>query len=184
MNIQSVAVSAIVPYAKNAKKHDKKQVKNIAESIKQYGWTQPLVLDKNNEIVIGHGRFFAAQQLKLKEVPCVYVSDLSPEQVKALRIADNKLNEAPWDIDLLREEIADLDFGSIELDFDELDDPGRVHEDDYEPVLPEEQDRSWASFISLADTESCAVTPQFLPMWRSLWAEPKRICCLRILRTT
>ena len=56
MNIQSVAVSAIVPYAKNAKKHDKKQVKNIAESIKQYGWTQPLVLDKNNEIVIGHGR--------------------------------------------------------------------------------------------------------------------------------
>lgn len=146
MNIQSVAVSAIVPYAKNAKKHDKKQVKNIAESIKQYGRTQPLVLDKNNEIVIGHGRFFAAQQLKLKEVPCVYVSDLSPEQVKALRIADNKLNEAPWDIDLLREEIADLDFGSIELDFDELDDPGRVREDDYEPVLPEEP-RSKLGFI-------------------------------------
>lgn len=139
MNIQMVALSAIVPYAKNAKKHDKKQIKNISESIRQYGWTQPLVLDAKNEIVIGHGRYYAAKMLKLSEAPCVYVSDLTPEQVKALRIADNKLNESPWDIDLLREEIEGLDFGNIELDFSELEiDANKVQEDDYDPTLPEE----------------------------------------------
>lgn len=119
------------------RKHDKKQIKNISESIKQYGWTQPLVLDKNNEIVIGHGRYFAAQVLKLAEVPCVYVDDLTPEQVKALRIADNKLNESPWDLDILKEEIDGLDFGNIELEFD-LDEKPRVREDDYNPEPPAE----------------------------------------------
>ncbi|MBR0133411.1 MAG: ParB N-terminal domain-containing protein, partial [Lachnospiraceae bacterium] len=102
MEIKQISVGSITPYGKNAKKHDKKQIHNIAESIKQYGWTQPLVLDKDNVIVIGHGRFFAAKELKLKEVPCVYVDSLTDEQVKALRIADNKLNETPWDFELLR----------------------------------------------------------------------------------
>lgn len=139
MDIKQVAVSGITPYAKNAKKHDKKQIHNIAESIKQYGWTQPVVLDKDNIIVIGHGRFFAAKELKLKEVPCVYVDSLTPEQVKALRIADNKLNESPWDFALLSEEIDGLDFGNIELDFSELDrEPTRVREDDYTPDPPKE----------------------------------------------
>ena len=137
MDIKQVALSAITPYVKNTKKHDKKQIKNISESIKQYGWTQPLVLDKNNEIVIGHGRFFAAQLLKLREVPCVYVDDLTPEQVKALRIADNKLNESPWDMDLLKEELDGLDFGNIELDFD-VSETTRVREDDYNPDPPAE----------------------------------------------
>lgn len=95
------------------------------------------MLDKNNEIVIGHGRYFAAQLLRLKEVPCVYVEDLTPEQVKALRIADNKLNESPWDLDILKEEIDGLDFGNIELDF-ELDEKPRVREDNYEPDPPKE----------------------------------------------
>lgn len=135
---EMVALDAIHPYSKNAKLHDKKQIKNIAESIKQYGFVQPLVLDTNNEIVIGHGRFYAAKQLKMEAVPCVYVSDLTPEQVRALRIADNKLNESPWDFNLLKEDLEGLDFGNIELDFDELDDTGRVREDDYDPVLPEE----------------------------------------------
>lgn len=139
MEIKQISVDVITPYNKNAKKHDKKQVSNIAESIKQYGWTQPVVLDKDNIIVIGHGRFFAAKMLKLKEVPCVYVDSLTPEQVKALRIADNKLNESPWDLQLLAEEIDGLDFGNIELDFSELAvEPKTVREDDYEPDPPKE----------------------------------------------
>ena len=137
MDVTQVKLSAIHPYNKNAKLHDKKQIKNISKSIEQYGWTQPLVLDRNNEIVIGHGRFYAAQLLKLKEVPCVYVTDLTDEQVRALRVADNKLNESAWDMKLLAEEIDGLDFGEIELDFD-IDGPDRVREDDYNPVIPEE----------------------------------------------
>ena len=137
MDIVQVKMSAIHPYGKNAKLHDKKQIKNISKSIEQYGWTQPLVLDRNNEIVIGHGRYYAAQLLKLTEVPCVYVTDLTDEQVRALRVADNKLNESAWDMKLLAEEIEGLDFGGIELDFD-LGGTDRVREDDYEPVIPEE----------------------------------------------
>lgn len=150
MNIKEVAISTIVPYAKNAKKHDKKQVHNIAESIRKYGWTQPIVLDKNNVIVIGHGRFYGAKELKLKECPVVYVDDLTEEEVKALRIVDNKLNETPWDFALLAEEIDGLDFGNIELDFSELDtEPKKVREDDYEPDPPEDPKSKYGDVYQL-----------------------------------
>lgn len=138
MNTVYVKLTDIHPYSKNAKTHDKKQIKNISKSIEQYGWTQPIVLDRKNEIVIGHGRFFAAQLLKLKEAPCVYVDGLSDEQVKALRIADNKLNESDWDIKLLEEELEGLDFGDIELDFDLGGETNSVREDDYNPEPPAE----------------------------------------------
>ena len=93
MKVQNIRIEVIKPYEKNAKKHPETQIKNIAESIKQFGFIQPLVLDKNNEIIIGHGRYFAAQRLKMEEVPCLYVNDLTEEQVRKLRILDNKLNE-------------------------------------------------------------------------------------------
>lgn len=138
MDIKNVKVSEIHPYSKNAKKHDKKQVKNVAESIKQFGFVQPLVLDGNNEIVIGHCRWEAARLLKLKEVPCVYVDGLSENDIKALRLADNKLNESAWDISLLMEELKDLDFGNIEIDWELDTAPKKVVEDNYEPMPPEE----------------------------------------------
>ena len=138
MKIVMVGVDVIHPYAKNAKNHDKKQIKNISKSIEQYGWTKPIVLDRNNEIVIGHGRYFAAQQLKLKEVPCVYVENLSDEQVRALRIADNKLNESSWDLKTLADELEGLDFGNIELDFDMDVNVKKVREDNYDPQPPKE----------------------------------------------
>ena len=90
MNIVQRKVSELVPYSKNAKKHDKTQIANVAESIKQYGFVQPIVIDKNNTVVIGHCRLLAAKQLKMKEVPCVCVEDLTDEQVKALRIVDKR----------------------------------------------------------------------------------------------
>lgn len=138
MEIKNVKVSEIHPYSKNAKKHDKKQIKNVAESIKQYGFVQPLVLDSNNEIVIGHCRWEAARMLKLSDVPCVYVDGLSPAEVRALRLADNKLNESAWDMALLAEDLADLDFGNIEIDWDIDTVPNKVVEDNYEPMPPEE----------------------------------------------
>lgn len=118
MNIVQKPLSEITPYAKNAKKHDGRQIKNVAESIKQYGFVQPIVVDSDGVIVIGHCRALAAKKLGIKEVPCVCVDDLTPEQVNALRLVDNKSNESEWDFDLLKDELPDLDLSAFDFDWD------------------------------------------------------------------
>lgn len=85
MNVINKQISEIIPYTKNAKKHDKRQISNVAESIRQYGFVQPIVIDRDGVIVIGHCRALAAKKLGMEEVPCVCVDDLTPEQVNALR---------------------------------------------------------------------------------------------------
>ena len=117
MNIESRFLADIVPYEKNAKKHDNRQINNVAESIKQYGFVQPIVIDRDGVIVIGHCRALAAKKLGMKEVPCVCVDDLTPEQVNALRLVDNKSNESEWDFDILPDELADLDLSGFDFDF-------------------------------------------------------------------
>ena len=117
MDVKNIAVKDLIPYERNTKKHDKTQINNVAESIKQYGFVQPIVIDKDNVVVIGHCRLLAAKQLKMKEVPCVCVEDLTEEQVKALRIVDNKSNESEWVFDFLADELADLDFDGFDFDF-------------------------------------------------------------------
>ena len=117
MNIEYKELKALTPYEKNTKKHDKTQINNVAESIKQYGFVQPIVVDKNDVIVIGHCRYEAAKKLKLETVPCVCVDDLTDEQVKALRIVDNKSNESPWDMEFLADELVELDLSDFDFDF-------------------------------------------------------------------
>ena len=117
MNIESRLLADIVPYAKNAKKHDNRQINNVAESIKQYGFVQPIVIDRDGVIVIGHCRALAAKKLGMKEVPCVCVDDLTPDQVNALRIVDNKSNESEWDFDILPDELAEIDLSNFSFDF-------------------------------------------------------------------
>lgn len=117
MEIRNISVKDLIPYDRNTKKHDKTQINNVAESIKQYGFVQPIVIDKKNTVVIGHCRLLAAKQLKMKEVPCVCVEDLTEEQVKALRIVDNKSNESEWDFDILPDELAELDLSDFDFDF-------------------------------------------------------------------
>ena len=117
MDVRNVSVKDLIPYERNTKKHDKTQINNVAESIKQYGFVQPIVIDKDNVVVIGHCRLLAAKQLKMKEVPCVCVDDLTEEQVKALRIVDNKSNESEWDFDILPDELAALDLSNFSFDF-------------------------------------------------------------------
>lgn len=109
MEIRSVPIGEIIPYANNAKKHDKRQISNVAESIRQYGFVQPVVVDKDGVIVIGHCRVLAAKKLGMEAVPCVCVDELTPEQVAALRLVDNKSNESEWDMDLLCDELGELD---------------------------------------------------------------------------
>ena len=118
MQVKQVRLQELRPYKANAKKHDDRQIKNVAESIRQYGFVQPIVADRNGVIVIGHCRFLAAQMLGLQEVPCVCVDDLTPEQVNALRLVDNKSNESGWDYDLLAAELGTLDMSTFGFDWD------------------------------------------------------------------
>lgn len=139
MNVQNRKLSELTPYPGNAKKHDKKQIANVAESIRQYGFVQPIVVDRDDVIIIGHCRALAAKKLGMDEVPCVSMDDLTPEQVNALWLVDNKSNESDWDFDLLAEELSGLDLSAFDFDWglrDEL--SHSVIEDDYDPVLPAE----------------------------------------------
>lgn len=128
MEIRSVKIKEIKPYDRNAKKHDDTQINNVAESIRQFGFVQPIVIDSNGVIVIGHCRFEAAKRLKYAEVPCIMVDDLTPEQVDALRIVDNKTNESPWDIDLLTEELQDLDLSMFDFAWDLMEETAEATE--------------------------------------------------------
>ena len=121
MNVQNRKLSELTPYPGNAKKHDKKQIANVAESIRQYGFVQPIVVDRDDVIIIGHCRALAAKKLGMDEVPCVSMDDLTPEQVNALRLVDNKSNESDWDFDLLAEELPELDLSAFDFDWDFLD---------------------------------------------------------------
>lgn len=117
MKVQNVEIGKLKPYEKNNKKHNQTQIANVAESIRQYGFVQPIVVDKNNVVVIGHCRLSAAKKLGMDEVPCVCVDDLTDEQVRKLRIVDNKTNESEWDFDNLKVELPDLDFSDFDFDF-------------------------------------------------------------------
>lgn len=119
MEVKNIPIGEIVPYARNAKKHDKRQVDNVAESIRQYGFVQPVVIDRDGVIVIGHCRVLAAKQLGMESVPCVCVDDLTPGQVNALRLVDNKSAEdgAAWDFDMLSMELPELDLSAFDFDW-------------------------------------------------------------------
>ena len=117
MNVQDIKITLIKPYKKNAKKHTETQIANVAESIRQFGWAQPIVVDKDYTIIIGHCRYSAAERLGLQTVPVVVASELTAEQVRKLRNLDNKLNESEWDFDLLKDDILDLDFSDFDIDW-------------------------------------------------------------------
>ncbi len=108
MNILQLPLEEVHPYKNNPRKNDK-AVDAVAESIKQYGFLVPLVISKDHEIITGHTRYRAAKKLGLSSVPCVMADELTPEQVKAFRLVDNKVGElAEWDVELLPLELADI----------------------------------------------------------------------------
>lgn len=113
--IEQVNISEIKPYPKNAKKHTQGQIKQIAKSIKEFGFNQPLVLDKDNTLIVGHGRYLGALELGLKKVPAIKLANLTDEQVKAYRLADNKLNESQWDQGLVIEELKELNLKGFDI---------------------------------------------------------------------
>lgn len=117
MTVQDINISLIKPYKNNAKRHTDTQIANVAESIRQFGWAQPIVVDRDYTIIIGHCRYSAAKRLGLTTVPVVVAADLTDEQVRKLRNLDNKLNESEWDLDLLKDDILGLDFDGFDIDW-------------------------------------------------------------------
>ena len=114
MQIKSIETNKILPYINNPRKN--LNIDKVASSIKEFGFQQPIVIDKNNTIIVGHTRFEAAKKLGLKEVP-VQIADLTETQAKSYRIADNRLNEdASWDTKLLNLEFNDLLSKEFDLD--------------------------------------------------------------------
>lgn len=108
MKVNQVKIDKIRPYERNAKKHPEKQVKKIADSIDEFGFNQPIVVDKDGVIIVGHGRYFASIMLGLEEVPVIELN-IDEKRAKAYRLADNKLNESDWDMSLVIEELKEIE---------------------------------------------------------------------------
>ena len=114
-NIVYKPIKELKPYKKNAKKHPKTQVEQIANSIKEFGFTQPVLIDKDNNVVAGHGRVLGAKKAGLTEVPTLCLDDLTEEQRKAYRVVDNKLNESGWDDGLLKQSLEEIEEINMDL---------------------------------------------------------------------
>ena len=135
MKLQMMKVSEIIPYEKNPR-NNLKAVGAVAASIKKFGFQVPIVIDKNNVVVAGDTRLKAAKRLEMKEIPCVLADELTEEQVRAFRLADNKTGEiAEWDMNLLKEELSGIDMDMLQFGFDFnfsfMDD--EVEEDNFDP---------------------------------------------------
>ena len=117
MNVVHKQINELIPYAKNARTHSDSQVAQIAASIREFGWMNPVLIDAENNIIAGHGRVLAARKLGLEEVPCVIHDHLTETQRKAYILADNKMAlNAGWDEDMLRLELREL--GDVGFDLE------------------------------------------------------------------
>ena len=115
MQIIEKRLDEIRPYENNPR-HNDEAVEYVANSLREFGWKQPIVIDRDGVIVAGHTRYAAAKELGMKTAPCVIADDLTPEQVKAYRLADNKTGEvASWDFDAL-----ELELDGIEMDMEQF----------------------------------------------------------------
>lgn len=153
MKVENWDISKVKPYAKNPRNNDG-AVEATANSIKEFGWQQPIVVDKDGVIIVGHTRLKAAKKLKLKQVPVTIAENLTDEQVKAYRLADNKTGElAEWDVDMLDDELNDIlnidmeDFGFDDSDLvvndgsnESLESKDDVDEDNYDIEVSEDSD--------------------------------------------
>lgn len=148
-------LSEIKPYKNNARKHDKKQIEQLANSIEKLGFRGVILIDKNNTVIAGHGRCLAAKKAGLKEIPCVYVDDLSEDQIKALRLIDNKIAEgSKWDDGLLSLELGELSevgFNMSDFGFENL-------------AISQDKEKEYTTKTSVPQYEVTGVKPKFSEM--------------------
>lgn len=158
-------IEEVVPYENNPRNNDK-AVKFVANSIKQFGFKVPIIIDKNGVIVAGHTRLKAAKKLGMKMVPCIVADDLTPKQVKAFRLADNKTAElADWNDELLESELADID----DIDM------GQFGFEGLENLGEEEKDDTYTTAINIpqyditgdkTDMGGATTAPRRTPWWK------------------
>lgn len=148
-NIELINIDKLIPYNDNPKEHPPEQVNKIASSIKNYGFTVPIIVDKDYEIIAGHGRYLASKKLGLDEIPIIKRNDLSDAEVKALRLADNRVAESEWDKELLAVELEKLEFEEFDLektgfDIEEIEsltlgEDKEIEEDDFQEDINEDE---------------------------------------------
>lgn len=143
LEIKYININDIKSYEKNPRKNDE-AIPYVMNSIKTFGFKNPIILDKDNVIICGHTRLESAKRLKIKEIPCIYADDLTEEQVKAFRLADNKVSEvAEWDMTLLGEELLEIedldmtDFGFDTIELDDIEEEQEIVEEEV-PDVPKE----------------------------------------------
>lgn len=126
MKVEYINADVLKKYNNNAKDHPDEQVNEIAKSIERFGFRQPIVVDRNYVVVIGHGRLMAAKKLGIKQVPVTIIDDLTDDEVNALRLVDNRLNESAWDFSALEAELSTItgidmsDFGFEPISEEEI----------------------------------------------------------------
>lgn len=146
LKIEYLPVGKLLRYAKNSRTHSDEQVEQLVNSIREFGFTNPVLIDEKNELIAGHGRLAAAEILEMDKVPAIRLSNLSEKQKKAYRIADNKLGlNAGWDMQLLAEEVKELmdddfdidllGFNDAELDEMLSDEQPQEEDDNSSPVV-------------------------------------------------
>lgn len=168
MDVVNLKIKDLKPYEKNPRKNDG-AVEYVANSIKEFGFKVPIVVDKDNVIVAGHTRYKAAKKLGLKEVPAIVADDLTDEQIKAFRLADNKVGEfAAWDTELLGEELSEiLDIDMEDFGFFFSDDDTEVVEDNPEIETKKDPIKALGDMWKMGGgTSSYAETAPTLMMWR------------------
>lgn len=151
MIIKEVSVTELKEYENNPR-HNENAIDKVAASIKEFGFKVPIVIDRNNVIVAGHTRIKAAKLIGIETVPCIIADDLTPEQIKAFRLADNKTSEfSEWDMDLLEQELANIDLNMEQFGFDEIQDDFDI-EESFEINKTNLQEKFIAPPFSVLDT--------------------------------
>ena len=170
MEIQEKKIKELIPYEKSPRKNDA-AVEYVTNSIKEFGFKVPIVIDKNGVIVCGHTRYKAAQRLRLKTVPCIIADDLNDEQIKAFRLADNKVSEkSEWDFDLLYEELDGIfDIDMEEFDFPLVADISPENDEQYN----EETQKAKENILNLAYAQYDGSGKYDIPMILPVYALPE-----------
>ena len=172
MKIIEKTPDSLIPYEFNNKLHDETQVNRIANSIKEFWFLQPIVIDKNNVVIVWHWRLEWAKKLWLETVPCIMAEDLTEEQIKKYRILDNKLNESEWDLSNLKLELdslPNLDIGDLQIStfdlFPEFDAPEFNPEDYMDDTDTEEDKWVWLTVYVKDEAELEMLKKDLNELW-------------------
>ncbi len=155
MNIAEIPVNQLKPYDKNAR-FNENAIPKVAESIKLFGFKNPIIIDKDMVIIAGHTRLEAAKSLGMKKVPCIIADDLTPEQVKAFRLVDNHTSEfASWNYELLQTELESLNIDLSDFEFPDLTYEDTMSADELESILDDNTDAT--DYGNKGETEALPV---------------------------